>query len=164
SVTEHPSATNHMSSVPAAARIEREGIETIATFTCRDRNRIALQGDLLGAAGLGIRNVLLVTGNHMVIGDHPQAKPVFDLDSINLLRLARRLRDEGRYESGRRLESRPRFLLGAAAAVFAPPRGERAGRIGKKAAAGADFVISQHVFELDRWRQFVVELGDLGML
>jgi methylenetetrahydrofolate reductase (NADPH) len=164
SVTEHPSATNHMSSIPAAARIEREGIETIATFTCRDRNRIALQGDLLGAAGLGIRNVLLVTGNHMVIGDHPQAKPVFDLDSINLLRLARRLRDQGTYESGRALESRPRLLLGAAAGAFAPPRAERARRIGKKAAAGADFVISQHVFEIDRWGRFVAELGELGVL
>jgi methylenetetrahydrofolate reductase (NADPH) len=108
--------------------------------------------------------VLLVTGNHMVIGDHPQAKPVFDLDSINLLRLARRLRDEGTYESGRALENRPRLLLGAAAGAFAPPRGERARRIAKKAAAGADFVISQHVFEIDRWGRFVAELGELGVL
>jgi methylenetetrahydrofolate reductase (NADPH) len=164
SVTEHPSATNHMSSVPAAARLERAGIDTIATFTCRDKNRIALQGDLLGAAGLGIKNTLLVTGNHMVLSDHPGAKPVFDVDSINLIRLAKRLRDEGTYESGRPLESRPRLFLGAAAAPFAPPRGDRAPRIAKKAAAGADFIISQHIFELDRWKEFIRELGDLGVL
>lgn len=164
SVTEHPSATNHMSSIPAAARLEMEGIETISTFTCRDKNRIALQGDLLGAAGLGIKNVLLVTGNHMVLGDHSQARPVFDLDSINLLRLARRLRDEGTYESGRPLDSPPKLFLGAAAGPFAPPRQDRAPRVAKKAAAGADFIISQHIFELERWRQFIDELGDLGVL
>ncbi len=163
SVTEHPSARNHMSSLPAAAALERAGVETICTFTCRDRNRISLQGDLLGAAALGIRNVLLVTGNHMVVGDHPNAKPVFDLDSINLLRTARRLRDEGTYESGRALDTPPHLLLGAVAAPFAAPREDRPSRVRKKVSAGADFVITQHVFEIDVFRDFVRRLVDLGL-
>ena len=164
SVTEHPSATNHMSSVPAAALLEASGIETVTTFTCRDKNRIALQGDLLGAVALGIKNLLLVTGNHMVLGDHPNAKPVFDLDSINLIRLARRLRDEGTYDSGRALDSRPAYLIGGAAGPFAPPRDMRALRVAKKATAGANFIISQHIFELRRWKEFVRELMSQGTL
>lgn len=162
SVTEHPGAQNHMSSLPAAALLQGMGIETIATFTCRDRNRIALQGDLLGAAGLGIKNVLLVTGNHMSVGDHPGAKPVFDLDSVNLIRLARRLRDDGVYDSGRALQSRPRLLLGCATAPFAPPTQVRASRLAKKIAAGADYAISQHVFDIARWQEFVRELSLVG--
>jgi methylenetetrahydrofolate reductase (NADPH) len=162
SVTEHPGARNHMSSLPAAALLQGMGIETVATFTCRDRNRIALQGDLLGAAGLGIRNVLLVTGNHMSVGDHPGAKPVFDLDSVNLIRLARRLRDEGVYDSGRPLQSRPRLLLGCAVAPFAPPVHVRASRLAKKIAGGADFAISQHIFDIARWKAFVQELNRVG--
>jgi methylenetetrahydrofolate reductase (NADPH) len=158
SVTEHPSARNHMSSLPAAASLEAVGVETIATFTCRDRNRIALQGDLLGAAAQGIKNTLLVTGNHMVVGDHPEAKPVFDMESINLIRLAKRLRDEGKYASGRELDSRPRLFLGGAAGPFAPPQGERAARTVKKLAAGADFIVTQHVFEVDVFRKYIEEL------
>ena len=162
SVTEHPSARNHMSSVPAAASLEAIGVETVATFTCRDRNRIALQGDLLGAAALGVKNVLLVTGNHMVVGDHPEAKPVFDLESVNLIRLAKRLRDEGKYASGRALDSRPRLFLGGVAGPFAPPREERASRVAKKLAAGADFIVSQHVFEIDVFRKFIEDLYRQG--
>lgn len=161
SVTEHPSARNHMSSLPAAASLEAAGVETIATFTCRDRNRIALQGDLLGAAAQGVRNVLLVTGNHMVVGDHPEAKPVFDLESINLLRLAKRLRDEGTYASGRPLDSRPRLFLGGVAGPFAPPRGDRPARTVKKLTAGADFIITQHVFEPQVFRDYIEELQRL---
>jgi 5,10-methylenetetrahydrofolate reductase len=164
SVTEHGAARNHLSSVPAAIALEQEGVETIATFTCRDRNRIALQGDLLGASALGVRNVLLVTGNHPVVGDHPNAKPVFDLDSINLLRTARRLRDEGVFESGRALTETPKLFLGAACAPFAEPRDERPGRVAKKVAAGADFVISQHVFEPDVFRRFVSGVAARGLL
>jgi methylenetetrahydrofolate reductase (NADPH) len=162
SITEHPGARNHMSSLPAAALLQGRGIEAICTFTCRDKNRIALQGDLLGAAGLGISSVLLVTGNHMSVGDHPEAKPVFDLDSVNLIGLARRLRDEGRYDSGRPLETRPRLFLGCAVAPFAPPIHERAQRLAKKITAGADFAISQHIFDLPRWKEFVAELNHVG--
>lgn len=163
SVTEHPTSRNHMSSLPACAALERAGIETICTFTCRDKNRIALQGDLLGAAALGIRNVLLLTGNHMVLGDHPNAKPVFDVDSVNLIRLAKRLRDEGTYESGRALDAPPNLLLGAVAAPFAAPREDRPSRVKKKVSAGADFIITQHVFEIDVLREFVGRLVDLGL-
>jgi len=158
SVTEHPSARNHMSSLPAAASLEAVGVETIATFTCRDRNRIALQGDLLGASALGVKNVLLVTGNHMVVGDHPDAKPVFDMESVNLIRLAKRLRDEGTYASGRELDSRPRIFLGGAAGPFAPPRGDRPTRTIKKFTAGVDFIVTQHVFEVDVFRDYIEEL------
>jgi 5,10-methylenetetrahydrofolate reductase len=161
SVTEHPSARNHMSSLPASAALEAVGVETIATFTCRDRNRIAMQGDLLGAAALGVKNVLLVTGNHMVVGDHPEAKPVFDLESVNLIRLAKRLRDEGTYASGRALDSRPRLFLGGAAGPFAPPRGDRPTRTVKKLTAGADFIVTQHVFEPEVFRAYVEQLQRL---
>lgn len=161
SVTEHPSARNHMSSLPAAASLEAIGVETIATFTCRDRNRIAMQGDLLGAAAQGVKNVLLVTGNHMVVGDHPEAKPVFDLESVNLIRLAKRLRDEGTYASGRALDSRPRLFLGGAAGPFAPPRGDRPARTVKKLTAGADFIVTQHVFEPEVFRGYAEELQRL---
>lgn len=158
SVTEHPSARNHMSSLPAAASLEAIGVETIATFTCRDRNRIALQGDLLGAAAQGVRNALLVTGNHMVVGDHPDAKPVFDMESVNLIRLAKRLRDEGKYASGRELDSRPKLFLGGAAGPFAPPRTDRAARTIKKLTAGADFIVTQHVFEVDVFKAYIEDL------
>ena len=163
SVTDHASARNHMSSLPAAAALERVGVETICTFACRDKNRMALQGDLLGAAALGIRNVLLLTGNHMVVGDHPGAKPVYDVDSINLIRLAKRLRDEGKYESGRALELSPRLLLGGVAAPFAEPLQDRPSRVKKKVAAGADFIITQHVFDIATFRNFVQGVTDLGI-
>lgn len=160
SVTDHSGANVHMSGVAAAARVRAAGIETIATFACRDRNRIALQGDLLGAASLGIGNVLCVTGNHVLVGDSPHAKPVFDLDGSRLVALADRLRKRGEFENGRALSDAPALFLGAAAHPFAPPYEERPGHVIRKVRLGADFIISQHIFDLGRWRRFTSGVND----
>ncbi|MBS45992.1 MAG: 5,10-methylenetetrahydrofolate reductase [Nocardioides sp.] len=155
SVTDHSGATVHMGNVAATAHLLARGLEVMPTFGCRDRNRMALQGDLLGIASLGARNALLVTGNHPEVGDSPDATPVFDLDSPRLLQVAARMRDEGRYANGRPIEERPRLYLGATAHPFAQPYDDRPGQVLRKVVAGADFVISQHVFDLPLWRRFV---------
>ena len=110
-----------MSSVAVCSLLVKAGYEPVLQVACRDRNRIAIQGDLLGAAALGVRNVLCLTGDGVGVGDHPDAKPVFDLDCMTLLRTARLLRDGGRFLSGRKLESSPRIFLGAASNPFVPP-------------------------------------------
>jgi methylenetetrahydrofolate reductase (NADPH) len=155
SVTDHSGANVHMGSVAAAGRLRAAGVEVIATFACRDRNRIALQGDLLGAAALGIGNILCVTGNHVLVGDSPDARPVFDLDGSRLIGLADRLRKRGAYDNGRGLADAPALFLGGTAHPFAPPYEERPRHVIRKARLGADFVISQHIFDLTRWRGFV---------
>jgi methylenetetrahydrofolate reductase (NADPH) len=158
SITDHSGANVHMGNVAATAHLLAAGVETMPTFSCRDRNRIALQGDLLGVASLGVRNVLLVTGNHVEVGDSPHAKPVFDLDSTRLIRVAAELRDHGRFENGRSVDSAPRYLIGAAAHPFAPPYDRRAAHVLRKAEAGADFLITQHIFDLPRWRDFLADV------
>jgi methylenetetrahydrofolate reductase (NADPH) len=160
SVTDHSGATVHMGTLAATAQLRRAGIETIATFACRDRNRIALQGDLVGAASLGVQNVLCVTGNHVLVGDSPTAKPVFDLDGSRLVALADRLRKRGEYDNGRALSDAPSLYIGATAHPFAPPYAERPQHVIRKARLGADFIISQHIFDLRRWREFVLEVND----
>ena len=111
----------HMSSVAICALLTRAGYEPVYQVACRDRNRIAIQGDLLGAAAMGVRNVLCITGDDVSAGDQPEAKRVFDFDSIQLLRTARMMRDEGMFLSGRKLTTKPRLFLGAAANPFVPP-------------------------------------------
>ena len=119
--TDASGANVHMSSVGICALLTRAGYEPIMQVSCRDRNRIAIQGDLLGAAAMGVRNVLCLSGDGVQTGDQPGAKPVFDLDSISLLRTARTLRDEGHFLSGRKLDVKPRLFLGGAANPFVPP-------------------------------------------
>jgi len=133
-------------------------------MTCRDRNRIALQSDLLGAGALGIENLLFMSGDHPKFGDHPGAKPVFDLDSTQLVWTARTLRDEARLISGKELNPAPRFFLGAVENPFAPPVEYRAMRAAKKIAAGAQFIQTQYVFDLPVFTRWMAELGDLGVL
>lgn len=161
--TDASGANVHMSSVAMCALLTRAGYEPVMQVSCRDRNRIALQGDLLGAAAMGVRNVLCLTGDGVQVGDQPQAKPVFDLDSISLLVTARTLRDEGRFLSGRVLETRPAFFLGAAANPFVPPYEFRAQHLAKKVEAGAQFVQTQFVFDLQRMEQFMRAVRDLGL-
>lgn len=161
--TDASGANVHMSSVGMCALLTRAGYEPIMQVSCRDRNRIAIQGDLLGAAAMGVRNVLCLTGDGVQAGDQPQAKPVFDLDSISLLRTARILCEEGRFLSGRRLEVPPKFFLGAACNPFAPPYDFRPLRLAKKIAAGADFIQTQFCFDLSRLRQFMEQVRDLGL-
>ncbi len=162
--TDNSSAHPHLSSVAAGHLLLDAGVEPIVQFTCRDRNRLALQADLLGAAALGIRNVCLMTGDDVTAGDHPEAKPLFDLDSIHLIRTARILRDGGTYLSGRALERPPSFLIGAVENPFAPPLEFRPMRLGKKIEAGAEFIQTQICFDLPRLRLFLARAADLGLL
>lgn len=162
-VTDASGANVHMSSLAACALLRRSGYEPVLQLSCRDRNRIALQGMLLGAAALGIKNVLCLTGDSVVVGDQPEAKPVFDLDSIQLLQTARILRDRGVFLSGREIKQPPDLFLGAAANPFAPPIEHRPLRLAKKIEAGADFIQTQYCFDLDRFRRFMERSRSLGL-
>ena len=156
-------ANCHMSSVAICALLTRAGYEPVYQVSCRDRNRIAIQGDLLGAAAMGVFNVLCLTGDDVTAGDQPEAKRVFDFDSIQLLRTAQMMRDEAIFLSGRKLTTSPCFFLGAAANPFAPPYDWRPRRLAKKIAAGAEFIQTQYCFDLPRFRQYMEQVRDLGL-
>lgn len=163
-ITDNPRATVKMSSLAGAVILIREGIEPIMHITCRDRNRIAIQSDLLGAYALGIKNVLCLTGDHISLGDHPQAKPVFDLDSIHLLSLVKAL-NEGKFFNGDEIKGgRPYFFIGAVENPFADPLEFRPIRLAKKIKAGAKFVQTQIVYNLERFRKFLNLCEELGIL
>jgi methylenetetrahydrofolate reductase (NADPH) len=162
-ITDNQGASVRLSSWAGSLLAMAAGVEPIMQFTCRDRNRIALQSDLLGASAMGIPNVLVMTGDHPKFGDHASAKPVFDLDSVQLLWAARTMRDERRLLSGRVLDPAPSWFLGAVENPSAPPAGFRAPRLGKKAAAGAQFIQTQYVFDVGGFRQWMSEVGDLGL-
>lgn len=161
--TDASGANVHMSSVGVCALLTRAGYEPILQVSCRDRNRIAIQGDLLGAAAMGVRNVLCLTGDGVQAGDQPEATPVFDLDSTTLLRTVRTLCDRGRFLSGRTLDVAPSFFVGAAANPFAPPFEFRARQLAKKVDAGAEFIQTQFCFDVPRLRAFMSEVTDLGL-
>jgi methylenetetrahydrofolate reductase (NADPH) len=161
--TDGSGANCHMSSIGCCALLTRSGYETVLQMGCRDRNRIAIQGDLLGAAAMGVRNVLCLTGDDVSVGDQPEAKRVFDLDSIQLLRVARTMRDRGIFLSGRRLTTPPRLFLGAAANPFVPPFEGRPDRLAKKMEAGADFIQTQFCFDVARFRDYMRHVRDLGL-
>ena len=156
-------ANCHISSVAMCALLTRVGYEPIYQVTCRDRNRIAIQGDMLGAAAMGVLNVLCLTGDDVTAGDQPEAKRVFDFDSIQLLRTARTMRDEAVFLSGRKITSPPCFFLGAAANPFVPPYDWRPQRLAKKIAAGAQFIQTQYCFDLDRLKEYMNQVRDLGL-
>jgi methylenetetrahydrofolate reductase (NADPH) len=162
-VTDNQGAMVRLASWAGCAIAREEGLEPVMQLQCRDRNRMALQSDLLGAAAVGIPNVLLLTGDHVRFGDHPDARPVFDLDSVQLVWTARTMRDEGKLLSGRALSPRPRWLIGAVENPFSPPLRFRAERLGKKVAAGAQFVQTQYVFDVARMRTFVEQCTELGL-
>jgi methylenetetrahydrofolate reductase (NADPH) len=162
--TDNSAAHPHLAPMAAAHLLADAGVEPIMQFACRDRNRLGLQADLLGAATLGVRNVVCMTGDDVSAGDHPEAKPIYDIDSIHLLRIARTMRDDGTYLSGRRLTEAPNFLIGAVENPFAPPLDFRPMRLGKKIEAGAEFVQTQICFNVDKLRLFMARAGDLGLL
>jgi methylenetetrahydrofolate reductase (NADH) len=162
-VTDNQGAHVRLSSLAGCVLAARAGVEPVMQLTCRDRNRIALQSDLLSAAALGVPNVLLLTGDHPVYGDHPDAAPVFDLDSVQLVWTARTMRDEGVLLSGRPLDPPPDYLIGAVENPFAPPAAFRAARLGKKVAAGAQFCQTQFVFDVPGFARFMAEVVDRGI-
>jgi methylenetetrahydrofolate reductase (NADPH) len=162
-ITDNQSAVVRLASWAGSLLTLALGVEPIMQLTCRDRNRIALQSELLAAAAMGIPNILIMTGDHPRFGDHADAKPVFDLDSIQLLWVARTMRDERRLLSGRALDPAPSWFLGAVENPAAPPVSFRAARLGKKVAAGAQFVQTQYVFDIPAFTTFMAQVRDLGL-
>jgi len=162
-ITDNQGAAVRLSSWAGSLAAMSAEVEPIMQVTCRDRNRIALQSDLLGASAMGIPNILVMTGDHPKFGDHADAKPVFDLDSIQLLWAAKAMRDEGRLLSGRELKPPPRWFLGSVENPAAPPAEFRAGRLGKKVAAGAQFVQTQYVFDTAPFERWMAQVRDLGL-
>jgi methylenetetrahydrofolate reductase (NADPH) len=162
-VTDNQGARVRMSSLGAAVLAQRHGVSPVMQLTCRDRNRMALQADLLAAGALGIPHVLLLTGDHPRVGDHPEAKPVFDLDGVQLTWLARTMRDDGVLLSGQKLTVSPQWMIGSVENPFAPPLAIRAERLSKKVAAGAEFAQTQYVFDLGVFGQWMGCLRDMGV-
>jgi methylenetetrahydrofolate reductase (NADPH) len=162
-VTDNQGANVRMASWAGSLAVLAAGLEPIMQMTCRDRNRIALQSDVLGASALGVRNILVMTGDHPKFGDHPGAKPVFDLDSVQLLWTLRTMRDQHVLLSGRKVNPPPDCFLGAVENPFAPPARFRADRLGKKVDAGAQFVQTQYVFDVAAFGQWVAQVRDLGL-
>jgi methylenetetrahydrofolate reductase (NADPH) len=162
-VTDGASARAHMSSVASAAILVQNGIEPILQVTCRDRNRIAIQSDLLGAAALGVRNVLVLTGDDPKAGDQPETKPVFDLNSTAVIATAKAMRDEAKLPSGREISDPPQLFIGAADLPIDPPAGWKADSLKAKADAGAQFVQTQFCFDMAIVRRYAARLGELGL-
>jgi methylenetetrahydrofolate reductase (NADPH) len=162
-VTDGATAKPHLSSLVVAARLAAEGIEPVLQFTVRDRNRIALQGDLLGAAACSVPNILCLSGDDPKRGEEPDAKPVNDLSSTALLALARKLRDEGKLNAGRAIAVPPRLFIGAADAPVDPKPGWKPEGLLAKVAAGADFVQTQYCFDLDLLRRYLTLLAAHGI-
>jgi 5,10-methylenetetrahydrofolate reductase len=156
-------ARAHLSPLATAAILAREGIEPVLQFTMRDRNRLALEADVLGAAALGVPNLLALTGDPIDKGDQPEAKPVFDLKSGEFMAIVRRLRDQGELPSGRKVEPPPRLLMGAAAAPSEPKPGFEAPDIRAKLDGGADFIQTQFCFDLGMLRRYLARLDELGL-
>lgn len=162
-VTDNQTAVVRMSSLAGCLLLLQEGLEPNLQMVVRDRNRIALQSDILGAYALGIRNMLCLSGDHQKFGDHPSAKNVFDLDSIQFIQMVRRMRDEGKFLNGQDIDSPPKMFIGAAANPFADPVDFRAIRLGKKWAAGVDFIQTQCIYNLDLFEKFMQQVRDMGL-
>jgi len=162
-ITDNQTAIVRMSSIGAAAIAISCGLEPVAQMVCRDRNRIAMQSDILGAAALGVKNILCLSGDHQKFGNHPQAKNVFDLDSVQLIAMVKKMRDDKQFLSGDAIkEHEPRLFIGAVENPFADPFEFRVLRLAKKIEAGADFIQTQCVFDVDkfaRWMELVVKAG-----
>jgi len=162
-VTDGAGARAHMSALAAAAILAQHGIEPVLQFTVRDRNRMALQSDLLGASALGVPNILCLHGDDVKKGDQPETKPVYDIDSRELMRIARRLRDEGSFPSGRIVDPRPGLFIGAADAPVDPKPGWKPDGLLAKIESGADFVQTQFAFDLPLLRRYLAALADHGI-
>ncbi|WP_417912118.1 methylenetetrahydrofolate reductase, partial [Candidatus Electronema sp. TJ] len=163
-ITDCQTAIVRMSSIGAGLIAQAEGVEPVIQMTCRDRNRIAMQSDMLAAAALGLKNLLCLTGDHQKFGNHPGAKGVFDMDSIQLLGMMRDLRDGKKFQCGEELKGKaPQLFLGAAANPFAWPFEFRAVRMGKKIANGADFIQTQIIYNVEKFAAFMKQARDLGL-
>jgi len=163
-ITDNQTAIVRMSSIGAGTIVVQEGLEPVIQMTCRDRNRLAIQSDLLGAYALGMRNLLCLTGDHQSFGNHPESKNVFDMDSVQLVQAVANMRDECIFQCGDAFKGiEPRFFIGAAAAPFADPIDFRPYRLAKKVNAGADFIQTQLVYDVDAFAQYMEKVRELGL-
>ncbi|VEN75165.1 Methylenetetrahydrofolate reductase [Candidatus Desulfarcum epimagneticum] len=162
-ITDNQTAMVRMSSWAASLIAIQEGVEPNYQMVCRDRNRLAMQSDILGAYALGIRNMLCLSGDHPQFGDHPQSMGVFDVDSMQLIQMTRKMRDEGKLLSGTELDEAPKMFIGAAANPFAEPYEWRVHRLAKKIRAGVDFIQTQCIYNMERFRNWIKEANDMGL-
>ena len=162
-ITDNQTAVVRMSSWAASLIVLQEGLEPNYQMVCRDRNRLAMQSDILGAYTLGIRNMLCLSGDHQKFGDHPQAKGVFDIDSMQLIAMVKKMRDEGKFLGGTDIVHPPKIFIGAAANPFADPFEWRVHRLAKKVAAGVDFIQTQCIYNMEKFRNFIKLANDMGL-
>ena len=163
-VTDNQTGIVRLSSIATGILMAKEGLEPVIQMTCRDRNRLAMQGDIMGAYVHGIRNVLCLSGDHMSFGNHPTARDVYDIDSMQLVRMLREMRDENKFQSGDNIKGGgPKMFIGAAASPVCAPQGMRPLRLAKKVAAGADFIQTQMIFDIDHFRKYMQRIGDMGL-
>ena len=162
-ITDNQTAVVRVCSMASAFTAQQNGVEAIMQMTCRDRNRLAMQADILGASTLGIKNILCLTGDHMSFGNHPQAKGVHDLDAINLIQMYRDMRDEKKFQCGEEMAVAPPLYIGCAENPFGDPFEIRALRLKKKILAGADFVQTQCIFNVPKFKRWMEEVRALGL-
>ena len=162
-ITDNQTAVVRMSSTAASAILVSHGLEPNFQMVCRDRNRLAIMADILGVYALGIRNMLCLSGDHQQFGNHPQAKNVFDIDSMQLIALVKMMRDEGTFMNGEEIDVPPKLLIGAASNPFADPYEFRIYRLANKIDAGADFIQTQCIYNMDRFRDFMKKAVDMGL-
>jgi len=163
-ITDCQTAIVRLSSIAGGVHLMSAGVEPIVQMTCRDRNRIAMQSDLLGAYSLGIRNVLCLSGDHQSFGNHPTAKNVYDIDSMHLINMLKTMRDDKKFFCGEEIkENEPRFFIGAVANPFADPFEFRVMRLEKKINAGADFIQTQCIFDMERFERFMEMVRERGL-
>jgi len=163
-ITDNQTAIVRMSSIGAGTLVLNEGLEPIIQMVCRDRNRLAMQSDLLGAYALGIRNLLCLSGDHQTFGNHPNSKNVYDMDSIQMIEMVSDMRDKKVFQCGEPIKGiEPRFFIGAAAAPFAGPIEYRPYRLAKKVQAGANFIQTQLIYDLDAFKVFMEKVCQLGL-
>jgi methylenetetrahydrofolate reductase (NADPH) len=162
-ITDNQTAVVRMSSWAASIVTIQEGLEPNYQMVCRDRNRIAMQSDILGAYTLGIRNMLCLSGDHQMFGDHPYSKKVFDIDSMQLIDMVKNMRDEGKFLNGEEITKPPRMFIGAAANPFGDPYEFRVFRLAKKIEAGADFIQTQCIYNMERFREWLKQANDMGL-
>ena len=162
-ITDNQTSVTRLCSLAACVHLKLQGLDPVLQMVVRDRNRIALQSDILGAASFGINNVLCLSGDHQSFGDNPQAQNVFDIDSMQLVQTVRRMRDEGRFLSGDEIKVPPNMFVGAAANPFADPFKIRVPRLAKKVAAGAEFIQTQCIYNVDKFELWMQGVRDRGL-
>jgi methylenetetrahydrofolate reductase (NADPH) len=162
-VTDNQTSVVRMSSFSSCIILKEMGFDPILQMVCRDRNRIAIQSDILGAAALGINNILCLSGDHQKFGDHPKAKNVFDIDSVQLINTVRTLREDGKFIGGEEVKGKPMLFIGAAENPFADPLEIRAARLGKKVKAGVEFLQTQCIYNLERFGKWMEMVRDRGL-